>query len=161
MAPWNFKSLQLPTGDSRNKTRPAKVVVVANSKQKVFSWTQLVVKYTSKNFVYDYTLNWLEMLLRVLNWCIVLKVLKCQSVRVIWGRSGRTRHQSLTPFESWPYVIVKMWWKCWKFLLHRRHRTKPHLFPPPSHRPLALSVVSIAEVRTLESCVPPRPKCLR
>ena len=37
-------------------TRPAKVVVVANSKQKVFSWTQLVVKYTSKNFGYDYTL---------------------------------------------------------------------------------------------------------
>ena len=43
-------------GDSRNKTRLAKVVVVANSKQKVFSWTQLVVKYTSKNFGYDYTL---------------------------------------------------------------------------------------------------------
>ena len=43
-------------GDSRgDKTRPAKVVVVANSKQKVFSWTQLV-KYTSKNFGYDYTL---------------------------------------------------------------------------------------------------------
>ena len=45
------------TGDSRNKTRPAKVMVVANSKQIVFSWTQLVVKYTSKNFGYDYTLN--------------------------------------------------------------------------------------------------------
>ena len=44
------------TGDSRNKTRRAKVVVVANSKQKVFSWTQLVVKYTPKNFGYDYTL---------------------------------------------------------------------------------------------------------
>ena len=47
------------TGDSRNKTRLAKVVVVANSKQKVFSWTQLVVKYTSKNFGYDYTLYWI------------------------------------------------------------------------------------------------------
>ena len=45
--------------DSRNKTRLAKVVVVANSKQKVFSWTQLVVKYTSKNFGYDYTLYWI------------------------------------------------------------------------------------------------------
>ena len=33
-----------------------KVVVVANSKQKVCSWTQLVVKYTSKNLSYDYTL---------------------------------------------------------------------------------------------------------
>ena len=43
-------------GDSRNNTRPAKVVVVANSKLKVFSWTQLVIKYTSKNFGYDYTL---------------------------------------------------------------------------------------------------------
>ena len=41
---------------SRNKTRLAKVVVVANSKQEVFSWTQLVVKYTSKNFGSDYTL---------------------------------------------------------------------------------------------------------
>ena len=49
-------------GDSRNKTRPAKVVVVANSKQKVFSWTQLVVKYTSKNFGYDYTLYCVPML---------------------------------------------------------------------------------------------------
>ena len=49
------------TGDSRNNTRPAKVVIVANSKQKVFSWTQLVVKYTSKNFGYDYTLHWLKM----------------------------------------------------------------------------------------------------
>ena len=46
----------IPAGDSRNKTRLAKVVVVANSKQEVFSWTQLVVKYTSKNFGYDYTL---------------------------------------------------------------------------------------------------------
>ena len=60
-APWilcdcNSKS----SGDSRNKTRLAKVVVVANSKQKVFSWTQLVVKYTSKNFGYDYTLYWLQ-----------------------------------------------------------------------------------------------------
>ena len=44
-----------------NKTRLAKVVVVANSKQEVFSWTQLVIKYTSKNFGYDYTLYW-EML---------------------------------------------------------------------------------------------------
>ena len=44
-------------GDSRNKTRPAKVVVVANSKQEVSSWTQLVVKYTPKNFGYDYTLE--------------------------------------------------------------------------------------------------------
>ena len=42
--------------DSRNKTRPAKVVVVANSKQKVFSRTHNVVKYTPKNFGYDYTL---------------------------------------------------------------------------------------------------------
>ena len=44
------------TGDSRNKTRRAKVVVVANSKQKVFSWTHNVVKYTPKNFGFDYTL---------------------------------------------------------------------------------------------------------
>ena len=43
-------------GDSRNKTRSAKVVVVANSKQKVFSWTQKAVKYTPKNFGFDYTL---------------------------------------------------------------------------------------------------------
>ena len=43
-------------GDSRKKTRLAKVVVVANSKQEVFSWTQLVIKYTTKNFGYDYTL---------------------------------------------------------------------------------------------------------
>ena len=43
-------------GDSRNKTRPAKVVVVANSKKKVFSWTHNVVKYTTKKFGYDYTL---------------------------------------------------------------------------------------------------------
>ena len=42
------------TGDSRNKTRPAKVV--ANLKQKVFSWTHNVVKYTTKIFGYDYTL---------------------------------------------------------------------------------------------------------
>ena len=48
------------TGDSRNNTRPAKVVVVANSKQKVFSWTQQVVKYTTKIFGYDYTLFWGE-----------------------------------------------------------------------------------------------------
>ena len=47
-------------GDSRNNTRPAKVKVVANSKLKVFSWTQLVVKYTSKNFGYDYTLYWMD-----------------------------------------------------------------------------------------------------
>ena len=47
---------QLDAGDSRNKTRPAKVVVVANSNQKVFSWTHNVVKYTPKNFGYDYTL---------------------------------------------------------------------------------------------------------
>ena len=44
------------TGDSRNKTRPAKVRVVANSKQKVFSWTHNVVKYTLKKFGCDYTL---------------------------------------------------------------------------------------------------------
>ena len=50
----------LETGDSRNNTRPAKVVVVANSKQKVFSWTQLVVKYTTKIFGYDYTLYCLK-----------------------------------------------------------------------------------------------------
>ena len=56
----SFATLRPSTGDSRNKTRPAKVVVVANSKQKVFSWTQLVVKYTSKNFGYDYTLYWVE-----------------------------------------------------------------------------------------------------
>ena len=43
-------------GDSRNKTMLAKVVVVANSKQKVFSWTQLIVKYTPKIFGYDHTL---------------------------------------------------------------------------------------------------------
>ena len=47
---------QSNAGDSRNKTMPAEVVVVANSKQIVFSWTQLVVKYTPKNFGYDYTL---------------------------------------------------------------------------------------------------------
>ena len=46
------------TGDSRNKTRPAKVVVVANSKQKVVSSTHKVVKYAPKNFGYDYTLYW-------------------------------------------------------------------------------------------------------
>ena len=33
-----------------------KVVVVANSKQKVLSWTHNVVKYTTKIFGYDYTL---------------------------------------------------------------------------------------------------------
>ena len=33
-------------------------MVVANSKQKVFSRTHKVVKYTSKNFGYDYTLYW-------------------------------------------------------------------------------------------------------
>ena len=44
------------TGDSRNKTRPAKVVVVANSKQKCSVRTHNVVKYTPKNFGYDYTL---------------------------------------------------------------------------------------------------------
>ena len=56
----NFVFMQhsAKSGDSRNKTRLAKVVVVANSKQKVFSWTQLVVKYTSKNIGYDYTLYW-------------------------------------------------------------------------------------------------------
>ena len=42
------------SGDSRNKTRPAEVVVVANSKQKVFSRTHNVVKYTPKKFGYDY-----------------------------------------------------------------------------------------------------------
>ena len=31
-------------------------MVVANSKQKVFSRTHKVVKYTPKNFGYDYTL---------------------------------------------------------------------------------------------------------
>ena len=45
-------------GGSRNKTRLAKVVVVANSKQKVVSRTHNVVKYTPKNFGYDYTLYW-------------------------------------------------------------------------------------------------------
>ena len=54
----DYSQHRLRSGDSRNKTRPVKVVVVANSKQKVFSWTQLVVKYTSKNFGYDYTLYW-------------------------------------------------------------------------------------------------------
>ena len=44
------------SGDGRNKTRPAKVVVVTNSKQKVFSWTHIIVKYTPKNFGFDYTL---------------------------------------------------------------------------------------------------------
>ena len=43
-------------GDSRNKTRPAKVVVVANSKQKCSVRTHNAVKYTSKNFGYEYTL---------------------------------------------------------------------------------------------------------
>ena len=46
------------SGDSRNKTRLAKVVVVANSKQKCSVRTHNVVKYTSKNFGYDYTLYW-------------------------------------------------------------------------------------------------------
>ena len=46
------------TGDSRNKIRPAKVVVVANSKQKCSVRTHNVVKYTSKKFGYDYTLYW-------------------------------------------------------------------------------------------------------
>ena len=44
------------SGDSRNKTRPSKVVVVANSKQKCSFRTHNVVKYTSKNFGYYYTL---------------------------------------------------------------------------------------------------------
>ena len=39
------------TGDSRNKTRPAKVRVVANSKQKVFSWTHNVESTHQKNLV--------------------------------------------------------------------------------------------------------------
>ena len=39
------------TGDSRDITRPAKVRVVANSKQKVFSWTHNVEStYTPKDF---------------------------------------------------------------------------------------------------------------
>ena len=46
----------LMAGDSRNKTRLAKVVVVANSKQKVVSSTHKVVKYAPKNFGYNYTL---------------------------------------------------------------------------------------------------------
>ena len=50
------RSLHSHPGDSRNKTRPAKVVVVANSKQKCSVRTHNVVKYTSKNFGYDYTL---------------------------------------------------------------------------------------------------------
>ena len=33
---------------------------MANSKQKVYSWTQQVVKYTTKIFGYDYTLFWGE-----------------------------------------------------------------------------------------------------
>ena len=45
-------------GDSRNKTRPAKVVVVANSKQKVVSSTHKVVKYAPEIFGFDYTLYW-------------------------------------------------------------------------------------------------------
>ena len=45
----NFESNFEP-GDSRNKTRPAKVVVVANSKQKCSVRTHNVVKYTPKNF---------------------------------------------------------------------------------------------------------------
>ena len=45
-------------GGSRNKTRLAKVVVVANSKQKVVSSTHKVVKYAPKNLGYDYTLYW-------------------------------------------------------------------------------------------------------
>ena len=49
-------NLRPNSGDSRNKTRPAKVVVVANSKQKCSVRTHNVVKYTSKNFGYDYTL---------------------------------------------------------------------------------------------------------
>ena len=55
-----YAVLAYTTVDSRNKTRLAKVVVVANSKQEVFSWTQLVVKYTTKNFGYDYTLYWIN-----------------------------------------------------------------------------------------------------
>ena len=46
------------SGGSRNKTRLAKVVVVANSKQKCLFRTHNVVKYTSKNFGYEYTLYW-------------------------------------------------------------------------------------------------------
>ena len=44
------------SGNSRNKTRPAKVVVVANSKQKCSVRTHKVVKYTPKKFGYDCTL---------------------------------------------------------------------------------------------------------
>ena len=43
--------------DSRNKTRLAKVVIVANSKQKVVS-AHKVVKYPPKIFGYYYTLYW-------------------------------------------------------------------------------------------------------
>ena len=54
----DFEGFKPWSGDSRNKTRPAKVLVVANSHQKVFSWTHNVVKYTPKNFAFDYTLYW-------------------------------------------------------------------------------------------------------
>ena len=46
-------------GNSRNKIRPAKVVVVTNSKQKVVSRTHNVVKYTPKFFGYDYLYTFL------------------------------------------------------------------------------------------------------
>ena len=48
------------TGDRRNKTRLAKVVLVAKSKQKCSVRTHNVVKYTSKNFGYVYTLYWVN-----------------------------------------------------------------------------------------------------
>ena len=41
----------MKSGDSRNN-RLAKVVVVANSKQKVFSWTHNVVKHKPKILVW-------------------------------------------------------------------------------------------------------------
>ena len=49
---------QAKPSDSRNKTRPTKVVVVANSKQKCSVRTRNVVKYlyTPKIFGHDYTL---------------------------------------------------------------------------------------------------------
>ena len=54
---FGITKLSLPhSGDSRNETRPAKVVVVANTKQKVVNRTHNVVKYTPKNFYCDNTL---------------------------------------------------------------------------------------------------------
>ena len=48
------RSVSTTAGDSRNKTRPAKVVVVANSKLKVVSRTQNVVNRLFAVFRVDF-----------------------------------------------------------------------------------------------------------